>query len=221
VKGLECQIYMGVLLKENMSLSEIQGICLKTPERTVIRAVKELVKIGTLEHKRIHGKGKRKRYTVKEETIKNDITIRAFKEEAWKKGLTTDEILALQSRPKVTQRQLSKMLTEEKKFYKKQIRDMKQFGETNDYYLFQISNISNCLEWITRLTMAINSGMLGNSPNKLTLAQRNKERYEEWLKELCDSIKVYDEKLGKKVIRTIYSELLNSWLMQNLLDSLL
>jgi len=39
-----CLIYTAVLLKEDMSMSEIQGTCLKTPERTVIRAVKELVK---------------------------------------------------------------------------------------------------------------------------------------------------------------------------------
>jgi len=220
MRGLECQIYMGVLLKENMSLSEIQGICLKTPERTVIRAVKELVKIGTLEHKRIHGKGKRKRYTVKEETIKNDITIRAFKDEAWKKGLTTDESLALQIRPKMTQRELSKMITGEIRFTKKQLKDMKQFGETNDYYFFHIANISGCLEWITKLTMAIHSGMLGDSPNKLALAQRNKERYEEWLQQLCDNIKVYDKKLGENIIRTIYAELVNSWFMEKLLKSL-
>ena len=220
MRGLEYQIYIGVLINEDMSMSEIQGTCLRTPERTVYRAVKELEKSGILEHKRIHGKGKRKRYTIKEEKIRNDMTIRAFPDNLDMQKLSVDEILARQVRPKITQRRLSKMITEEKQFYKKQIRDMKQFGETTDYYSFQIANISNCLEWISRLTMAINSGMFGDSPNKLALAQRNKERHEEWLKELCDSIKVYDKKLGKKLNRTIYNELVSSWLMQNLLDSI-
>jgi len=220
MRALEYQIHMAVLMNENMSLSEIQSTCLRTSERTVIRAVKELEKKGMLKHKRIHGKGKRKRYIIKEEKIKTDITIRAFKDEAWKKGLSTDEILALQVRPKVTQRQLSKMITEEKQYYRKKIRDMKQFGETNDYYFYHIAIISDVLSWITKLTMAINSGMLGDSPNKLDLARRNKERYEEWLQQLCDNTKVYDKKLGENIIRTIYAELVNNWLLENLLNSI-
>jgi len=217
MRDLEGLIYTAVLLKEDMSMSEIQGTCLKTPERTVIRAVKELVKIGTLEHKRIHGKGKRKRYTIKEEKIKNDITVRAFPADLDMKKLSTDEILARQIRPKMTQRQLSKHITSEQKFYRNKMRDMKQFGETNDYYFYHIAIISGVLSWITKLSMAINSGMLGDSPNKIQLAQRNKERYEEWLQQLCHNIKIYDEKMGGNVIRTIYAELVNVWLLERLL----
>jgi len=216
MKGLECQIYMGVLLKEDMSLSEIQGSCLETPERTVIRAVKELVKLGMLEHKRIHGKGKRKRYIVKEEKIKNDVTIKAFKEEILKKGMSADEMLALRTTPRITQRNLSSLITQDKQFYRKEMAEMKQFGETEDYYFYHIALISKCLEWITRLTFAINSGMLGDSNNKLALARRNIERYEEWIKQLCDNTKVYDEKLGEKIIKAIHDELANAWFLENL-----
>ncbi|MEK0336825.1 MAG: hypothetical protein QQN41_05245 [Nitrosopumilus sp.] len=216
MKGLEGLIYTAVLLKEDMSLSEIQGTCLNTSERTVIRAVKELVKIGTLEHKRIHGKGKRKRYIVKEEKIKNDITIKAFKEGILKKGMSEDEMLALRSTPKITQRNLSSLITQDKQFYRKEIAEIKQFGETEDYYFYHIALISKCLEWITRLTFAIYSGMLGDSTNKLALARRNIERYEEWIKQLCDNTKVYDEKLGEKIIKAIHDELTNAWFLENL-----
>jgi len=217
MRALWYQIHMAVLMNENMSMSEIQGVCLRIPERTVIRAVNDLVYSGILEHKRIHGKGKRKRYTIKEEKIKNDITIRAFKEKDFEKGLSVDEILARQIRPRVTQRQLSKMITEEKQFYRKEMAKMKQFGGTNDYYFYHIAIISGVLSWITKLSMAINSGMLGDSPNKLELARRNKERYEEWLKQLCYNIKLHDEKLGEKIIRTIYAELVNLWFLERLL----
>jgi len=216
MRGLEGQIYMAVLLKEDMSLSEIQGSCLGTPERTVIRAVQELVKFGMLEHKRIHGKGKRKRYIVKEEKIKNDITIRAFKEGILKKGMSEDEMLALRSTPRITQRNLSSLITQEKQFYRKEIAKMKQFGETEDYYFYHIALISKCLEWTTRLTFAINSRMLGDSNNKLALARRNIERYEEWIKQLCDNTKVYDEKLGEKIIKAIHDQLVNAWFLENL-----
>ena len=94
---------------------------------------------------------------------------------------------------------------------------MKQFGETNDYYFYHIAIISGVLSWITKLSMAINSGMLGGSPNKIQLAQRNKERYEEWLQQLCHNIKIYDEKVGGNIIRTIYAELVNLWFLERLL----
>jgi len=68
--------------------------------------------------------------------------------------------------------------------------------------------------------MAIESGMLGDSPNKLALARRNKQRYEEFLHKLCDSVKVFDEKIGENIIRTIYGELANSWFMKRLIESI-
>ena len=107
MRGLEHQIYMTVLIHKDMSLKEIQSSLLNIPERTVIRAVNGLVESGKLEHKRIHGKGKRKRYTVEEEKTRNDITIRAFPEKTWKKGLSVDEILATQIRLKITATSLS------------------------------------------------------------------------------------------------------------------
>ena len=50
MKGLEYQIYMAVLMKEHMSMSEIQHECLNSPPRTVYRAVEKLVENRILEH---------------------------------------------------------------------------------------------------------------------------------------------------------------------------
>ena len=208
---------MAVLLKENITMSEIQSTCLDTSERTVIRAVKELEKIGILEHKRIHGKGKRKRYTVKEEKIKNDITARAFKEGVQQKGLTEEQYLSFETRARVTQRNLSKMITESKQDYRDNMGKMKKEGESNHYYFYHIAIMSGVLSWITKLSMAINSGMLGDSPNKIALAQRNKERYEEWLQQLCYNVKLYDKKVGESVIQAVYAEIVNVWLLEKLL----
>ncbi len=87
----------------------------------------------------------------------------------------------------------------------------------SNYYTYHVAIISDCLEWITKLTLAINSGMLGNSPNKLALAHRNRERYEEFLQKLIFNIKKKDEKLGNAIIRAIYHELVNLWFMERIL----
>jgi len=225
MKGLEHQIYMAVLMKEHMSMSEIQHECLNSPPRTVYRAVKELVENRILEHKRVIGKGKRKRYFVKEEKIKTDMTMRAFKEgvlknEKLKKELTEEQFLAFETRSKVTQRNLSQLITQDKHMYRQGMEHMEQFGETNEFYFYHIGKISDILEWITKLTMAIESGMLGDSPHKLALARRNKERYERFLKELCNNIKQYNKTTGKKVITAIYAELTDSWFMKRLIESI-
>jgi len=220
MKGLDHEICMRVLINKDMSLSEIQSSFLDISESTIIRSVNELVKDGRLEHKRIHGKKKRKRYTVQEEKIKNDMTIRAFKEKDMKKlrkMKNVDEILSHEIRGKITQRNLSSLISEAKRHYQITLRELKQRGIDEQYYTYHIAMISSCLEWTTRLTMAINSGMLGDSPNKLDLARRNRERYEYFLEQLCNNIKAKDEKLGKKIIKEIYGELVNLWFMEKVI----
>jgi len=219
MKALGYQIYMAVILKEHMSMGEIQSECLASPSRSVIRAVNDLVESGILEHKRIPKQGKRKRYTIKEEKIKTDMTIRAFPEKAMKKGLSVDEILALQIRPKITQRNLSKLITKHFQFYRKDFAHQKQFDENTHYYFWHIHQITDALEWITKLTLAINSGMLGDSPNKLDLARRNRERYEEYLQLMCTNIKAYSEKNGNNMINGIYDELVNTNFVGKILPS--
>jgi len=79
------------------------------------------------------------------------------------------------------------------------------------YYIFHGEMIFHCLDWMTRLTFAINSGILGDSKNKLELAKRNKERYEEFLQTLVYNIKTKDEKKGNNTIKALYEILLDQY----------
>jgi len=207
MKQLGHEIYMRIVIEQDMSMSEIQKSFTKISNRTIIREVKGLLYTGQITHGRIHGKGKRKRYFVKEENTKQNLTIRSFKI----KGKSYKEI-----RPTITQRNLSSLTTETTQHYKQELKKLKNEPDSN-YYTYHIAMISGCLEWVTKLTMAINSGMLGNSPNKLTLAHRNRERYEEFLQKLIFNIKKKDEKLGNEIIRAIYHELVNLWFMEKIL----
>jgi len=103
MKGLEAQIYMKIVVEKDLSMSEIQALFPEVSPRTIIRTVNPMVKKGKIERKRIHGKGKRERYFVKEENTKQDLKIRAFDVE----GNTYTEIHS-----PITQRHLSSMITE-------------------------------------------------------------------------------------------------------------
>jgi len=209
MRGLAYKIYMAIVIKEDMSMSEIQADFEKVSPRTIIRAVQELVQTGQIEHKKIHGKGKRPRYSIKEENTKQDLTMRCFDQELVK--LKIYEPI----RATITQRELSAMITEEIKFYRKEFTRIKDNQDAH-YYLYHIALVGNCLEWNMKLTLAINSGMLGVSSNKLNIAQRNKERYEKFLQKLIFNIKKYDEELGNKILRAIYNKLEDTWLLEKI-----
>ena len=201
---------MRLVIEEDLSMSEIQELFPKYSGRTIIREVTELLKAGKIEHKRIVRKGKRLRYCVNEENTKQDLTMRAFDEENYKKGIMQE------IHPAITQRELSSVISMDIKHYNQELKKLKDKPDS-EYYSWHIVSISGCLEWITRLTFAITSGMLGDSPNKLALAQRNKEREEEFLQKLIFNIKSRDEKLGNKVLRAIYDELVSLWYMERIL----
>ena len=208
MRGLGHEIYMDIVIKKDMSMSEILASFPKASESSIIREVKGLLHAGDIDHKRIHGKRKRKRYFVKEEkSKKHDITIRSFEI----KGKHLKEI-----RPTITQRQLSILITQSIQHYKQELIKLKNESDTK-YYDYHVAIISGCLEWITQLTLAINSGMLGDSPNKLNLACRNKERYEEFLQLVTSNIKKRDEKIGNLIITAIYHTLTNLWYMEKFL----
>jgi len=207
MRDLDDKIRMKILMYENMSMSEIQSSFLDIPERTIFRHVENLVKSGRLEHKRIYGKHKRKRYTVKEEKKKRqDITTRAITEKSHK------QIIG-----KITQTNLSELITQTRRFYKKELREFEKTEIDVSYYHYHVSMISGCLEWINRLTLVINSGMFENSPNKQYIAQRNRLDYEEFLQEICENIKAKHPKLGKRLIKEIYTVLVNLWFMEKVI----
>lgn len=207
MKDLEWQIYMKIVVEKDLSMSEIQALFPEVSPRTIIRTVNPMVKKGKIERKRIHGKGKRERYFVKEENTKQDLRARAFDI----KGKKYVEVKAT-----MTQRNLSSNITEWIKLYNKELKKFKNQPES-EYYYYHIAMISDCLSWVTKLTFAINSGILGNSPNKLALAYRNKERYEEFLKKLIYNIKKKDEKLADEIIKAIENQIIDTWLLEKLL----
>jgi len=209
MKDLGYRIYMKIILNDNMSMSEMIDNFSYVSERTVMRAVNDLINTGQIEHKKIHGEGKRKRYTVKEENTKQDITIRAFDEEDIKAKIYEP------IRGSVDQRHFSALITESIQFYRKEFNKIKNNPDAH-YYQYHISLIGECLEWNTKLTMAIHSGMLGNSPNKLALAYRNKERYEGFLQTLIYNLKRHDEKLASKIVRAIYNRLEDMWFLEKI-----
>ena len=209
MRALGYEIYMRILVKEDMSMSEIQKEFPNISERTIIRAVHELVQTGEIEHKRIHGKGKRLRYSVKEENTKQDLTMRAFDEELYKQKIYEP------IRATITQRGLSTIITKEIQSYRKEFARIKGNPDAH-YYLYHIALIGNCLEWNTKLTFATSSGILGYSTSKSVLAQRNQERYIGFLQTLIFNIKKFDKELGNKILRAIYNKLEDTWLLEKI-----
>jgi len=210
MSSLRHEIYMRLVIEEDLSMSEIQGAFPKYSDRTIIREVTKLLKSGKIEHKRIIRKGKRLRYCVNEENTKQDLTIKAFDEKNYNKRIIQEV------HPAITQKVLSSFISSDIKEYHRRLKKLKDKPDS-EYYSWHIVSISGCLEWINRLTFAITSGMLGDSPNKLALAQRNKEREEEFLQKLVFNIKARDEKFGERVLRGIYDELVSLWFMEKAL----
>ena len=93
MRDLEYEIYMRIVIERYSSMSDIQRYFPDDSKRTLIRKVQNLCEIGKISHERIHGKGKRKLYYVKEESPKQDVTVRSFEEGSY-----------IEIRPTITQR---------------------------------------------------------------------------------------------------------------------
>ena len=197
---------MILAIQGNMSMSEIQANFPKLSSRTIIRKVNDLFDTGQINHGRIHGKGKHKRYFITEENTKNNLLIRAFKI----KGKNYKEV-----RPPITQRELSHIITERIQHYKNELKKRK-FKTMQEYVFYHIAIISGCLEWMTQITWAIHSGMLGDSQNKLQLAYRNRERFEEFLQQVIYNLKQVDEKIMNAVTKAVYHALIDNYILSDL-----
>ena len=178
--------------------------------RTVMRYTKELVDSGKIEHGKILKRGKRKRYFIREENTKDNLlqrTVQFKSKNDWKEFRTP-----------VTQRQLSANLSLEMNFYiKEESKEWKRFRKSSQetkemirYVSYHIALIVSCLRWISQLTWAIQSGMLGNSQTKIALAYRNKERYEKFLEKLVYNLNSRDSRIMRAVSLAIYHEIMDS-----------
>jgi len=169
-------------------------------KRNIFRRLKNLRENGNLIHGRIRGKGKRPRYSIPEEKG-TDIWVRAIPHDFDRKN---PRII----NAKVTQRNLSQMISEAKRFYQEELKKSKKKKEPYDrFVLYHIAVASTCMTWILQLTWAINAGVFSKSNNKLNLAYRNRERYEEFLSQIIYNLKIRDEETFKSISSTIYNEL--------------
>jgi len=103
MKGIDHQIYMLIIVHEDMGWGEILNYFPKKEHRTVGRAIKRLVENNEIGYDKIRGKGKWKRYFVKEENTKNNLLFEAVNgnKKKWK-----------YVRVPITQRKLSKGISE-------------------------------------------------------------------------------------------------------------
>jgi len=191
----------------DVSASDILKEFHNISERNIFRYLKNLRESGGLIHGRIRGKGKRPRYSTPEEQG-NDIWIRGFRDLNIKKKKFKPVNI------KLTQRRLSQAITEEKQFYLKRLKTAKK--EPYDLFVFyHLAVASGCMEWMLQLTWAINAGVFLESENKLKLAYRNRERYEEFLNKVIYNLKERDEEKFKSISATVYNLLAHSSLMIN------
>jgi len=149
---------------------------------------------------KIGGKGKRPRYFVTEENTKNKLLIRAV--EGNKKNY---KII----KAPITQRNLSQLITSSIKFYRKEI-VMRNFKDMQDFIFYHLAVSTDCLRWMSQITWAIHSGMLGDSNSNITLAYRNRERYEEFLQQIIYNLKKADPKAMKVITQAIYHILVDN-----------
>ena len=210
MKGIDHQIHLLILTHEDIGWGEILSHFPKKEHRNVGRAIKRLVENKDIEHDKIRGKGKWKRYFLKEENTKNDLLLEAadYKDSKHWKHI----------RVPVTQKNLSELISSISKFYRneelktwKKVKDSESF---HSYISYNIATIINCLKWISQLTWAINSGMLGNSKIKLALANRNKTRYENLLSKVVYNLTAKDEGMMKAISKLIYNEIMDTMIFE-------
>jgi len=172
MNDIDASICMEIAIQGPMTVGEVQSIFPPIKHKTVQRRLTKLVETKRLGHGRIKGKkSKRNRYYIPEENNSFDL---------W--TVMYDEKIKKMANVKITQRNLSSLITQEKQFYRKEITNPKL--SNTEFIRYSLAIICHCIEWINRLTWAINSGMFGDSPNKINLAERNRVRFENFLQHI-------------------------------------
>jgi len=210
MKEIDHQIHLLIITHEDMKRGEILNHFPKDKHRTVGRAIKRLVENNDIGYGKIRGRGKLKRYFLKEEKTKDNLLLEAadYKDSKHWKNI----------RVPVTQKNLSELISSESKFYRsaelKTWKKVKDSNSLHSYISYNIAIIIHCLKWISQLTWAINSGMLGNSKTKLELAFRNRERYEELLSKVVYNLTAKDEGMMKAISKLIYNEIMDTMIFE-------
>ncbi len=201
MRGFDTRIYAEIASSESMSMKEILSLYPKKQHQTVMRRLKWLVEHGYVAHEGIRGSGSKwKRYFVKEENTKNKLLIRAV--EGNKKNYKIVKV-------PISQRNLSQLITSDTKFYRKEI-VMRNFKDMQSFIFYHLALITDCLRWMSQITWAIHSGMLGDYKSNIALAERNRARYEEFLQQIIYNLKKADPKAMKAITQAIYHILVDN-----------
>ena len=191
---------MEIALNHDLSTEEILQKFDEKKRRTIFRRIKHLKETNQIKQVRIRKKGKRLRWIIPEEKG-DDIWVRGVPEDFDRKNPRMINIT-------VTQRNLSQMISEEKRFYQKELKKSKKNKEPyGNFVFYHVAVASGCMTKILQLTWAINAGVFSESENKLNLAIRNRERYEEFLNQIIYNLKARDEEKFKSISSTIYNQL--------------
>jgi len=204
LERVEDQICIFVASQGDVSASDIIKQFSHISRRNIFRYLKKLRDNGGLKYGRIRekGKGKRARYSMPdEENSKNDMWIRGIPENVDRKNPRLINI-------KLTQKNFSKMISDEMKFYKKELKNAKKEPYGN-FVAWHIAVASGCMQKILQLTWAINSGMFGDSNNKIKSAHRNRKRCEDFLNKIIYNLKKRDEKQFNSISAIIYNTLVH------------
>jgi len=198
---------MEIAINHDLSTEEILQKFDEKKRRTIFRRIEYLKGTNQIKQVRIRGKGKRSRWIIPEEKG-NDIWVRGIPENFDRKNPRIINIT-------VTQRNLSQIISEEKRFYQKELKKSKKNKEPyGNFVFYHLAVASKCMEMNLQLTWAINAGVFSESENKLNLAIRNRERYEEFLNKVIYNLKARDEEAFKSISSIVYNLLTHSSLME-------
>lgn len=174
MNGIDYQIQMEITIQPNMRQGEVQSKFPKKKGTTVKRRLKILVKSGVLTYEKIkglHPSSKVKRYNIAEENTTDDLWTVVSDKKTWKRR-----------KIHFTQKSLSADINEKIKNWRKGIGNRKKTEE--QLIRFDVAYLISCMEWITKLTWAINSGMFGDSKTQYAIANRNRLRYDEFIQKI-------------------------------------
>jgi hypothetical protein len=204
LEQIDGKIMLFLSTVDSAAMKEIQTYLKNDNPRTILRHVKDLYNNGTLDHKKVRGKGKHLRYSILEEDFKSDHpfeivdTDKNGKPKIDKNGKYKKIIV------QVTQKNITDLISQKRKFYYAEFKKLESDKKTQEFIDYHIALIFGLLEEITLLSLSINSGALGYSTSKQRLARENRYRYEEFLESLIKNLYERDEKRAPYIIGTIY-----------------
>jgi len=154
-------------------------------KRFTIDILNDMEKMNMIEKSKVKGMRKLQGWRVREELAipSNDM---------W---TTSVDEKGNQVYDKITQKQLTKELQVMIKGYRKIVADKKSILYENDFIfpIYHFRNVVLCLKWISRLTLAIKSGLFLDNRNKPTWARENIKLFEDFMNKNLSNVAIHYE----------------------------